>query len=94
MCLLSHPPHQGALVFVDLEVFEALNTERQQQLLPPLSPAELESKVAEELGVLNKARPDYHPYDHVAHVQVVSRRGVGSEGGGRGWEGKEGGSGG
>lgn len=42
-----------------------------------------EGKVVEEVGALNKARPEYHPYDHVAHVQVVSCRG----GDGR-WEGE------
>ncbi|PNH06111.1 putative acyl-activating enzyme 16, chloroplastic [Tetrabaena socialis] len=36
-----------------------------------LPPAQLEARLMEEVARLNAARPDYHPFDHIAHIAVL-----------------------
>ncbi|KXZ51078.1 hypothetical protein GPECTOR_14g62 [Gonium pectorale] len=54
----------GALVWPDEEALAAAPE-------AALSPAQLESRLLQEVTRLNAARPDYHPFDHVAHIGVV-----------------------
>ncbi|GLI62125.1 hypothetical protein VaNZ11_004661 [Volvox africanus] len=54
----------GALVWPDED---ALAAAPEASLLP----GELEERLMGEVARLNVARPDYHPFEHVAHIAVV-----------------------
>ncbi|KAG2495193.1 hypothetical protein HYH03_006799 [Edaphochlamys debaryana] len=55
----------GALVWPDEDALAA------SPELSALSPHDLEDRLTAEVTRLNGARPDYHPFDHVAHIGVV-----------------------
>ncbi|EFJ49638.1 hypothetical protein VOLCADRAFT_120723 [Volvox carteri f. nagariensis] len=54
----------GALVWPDEDALSATPENS-------LSPAELEDRLLDEVARLNSSRPDYHHFEHVAHITVV-----------------------
>ncbi|KAG2449926.1 hypothetical protein HYH02_000030 [Chlamydomonas schloesseri] len=54
----------GALVWPDEDALAAAPE-------AALGPAALEDRLLAEVTRLNAARPDYHPFDHVAHIAVL-----------------------
>lgn len=59
----------GALVFPDKETLDTYQAETGKTL----SPAELEDLLSDQVAQYNKARPDYHAFEHVAHIAVLDR---------------------
>lgn len=62
----------GALVFPDEEHLAATGADAgvDAGAAPSSSSKGLESLLLREVCALNKARPDYHPEDHIGHIQV------------------------
>lgn len=62
----------GALVFPDEEHLAATGADADAAPSSNSSSSSkgLESLLLREVCALNKARPDYHPEDHIGHIQV------------------------
>ena len=63
-------------MFPDPEAVEAL----EDSLKAKLGARELEDRLLVEVNTLNSKRADYHPFDHVAHIQVVRHKGGRTDG--------------
>jgi long-chain acyl-CoA synthetase len=62
----------GALVFPDEEVVAATGVDADVAGVTSSSSSSkaLEGLLFQEVTWLNKARPEYHPEDHIGHIQV------------------------
>mmetsp|Transcript_25990 Transcript_25990/g.56652 ORF Transcript_25990/g.56652 Transcript_25990/m.56652 type:complete len:725 (+) Transcript_25990:195-2369(+) len=70
MILLGQDKRElGAMVFPDEEALQRLAQQSGSSELPP---QKVEALLVAEVARLNAQRGDYHPYEHVAHIAVVS----------------------
>ena len=60
----------GVLVFPDEEYLAATGAGDEDTGASSSSTSALQQVLFREVTSLNAARPDYHPEDHIAHIQV------------------------